>query len=351
MSSHKVFFEHSTDLAATVERVFKFLGRVDLTGKNVLVKPNMLRPALADECVVTDPRLISATVTYLMSAKANVVVGDNPAPGSSAMTEKEVAERCGFVAASAHRWRSIGRYSRRIRKPANLLKEFHVSREVLDCDLLVSLPKYKSHALTLLSIAVKNSYGIIPGGFKARIHAQFPRIDDFSRVLVEIYETRRPDVIIVDALNVVDARGRRSHPGVIIAGDNGHAVDYVCAQMAGIDPFVIPTLKHARDTGLFDPDRIEVEGPLERIRRFHLPVSFPLRNSIVEFGARVLYRIWLKRVPVIDPALCTRCLSCENVCPPRAIKVHNIDYHECIKCYCCLEVCPSQAVRIRMKLV
>jgi uncharacterized protein (DUF362 family)/Pyruvate/2-oxoacid:ferredoxin oxidoreductase delta subunit len=351
MKKHKVLVREAIDLRAAVNEAFRFVGLEDMRARQVLVKPNMLRPARPEECVVTDPRLIAETVAFLVTSGADVMVGDNPMPDSRFQHENDVADYCGFIQASRHKFRSIGKYSQKVKSPGNLLKEFYISREVLDCDLLVSLPKFKSHELTTMTLSVKNHYGIIPGGLKPYIHALFPRIKEFSRVLVEIYETRPPDIIIVDCLQVIDAKGKRHRPGLIIAGDNGHAVDYACARLAGIDPMRVPTVKVARDEGLFDPEAIEYAGFLPKLRGFSVPFVFPFRNSLVELVARVLYRIWLGRMPVIDSALCARCFSCENVCPPRAITGQRIDYSKCIMCYCCLEVCPNGAIRIKHKLI
>lgn len=350
MKVHPVIIEDAERLPAAIAGIFRRLDPAPLARRRVFVKPNVLRAARVEECVVTDPALISATVAFLKKAGAQVMVGDNPAPDRRFSSAREIAARCGIVDAAGDAYRNIGKYAKRIRRPENLLKEFYVSREILDCDLLVSLPKYKSHELTTMSVAVKNHFGIIPGGYKPAVHALFPRTDDFSRVVVEVYETRPPDVIIVDCMEVADARGKRHHPGLLIAGDNGHAVDYVCALMAGIDPRRVPTVRVARDLGLFAPEMIECHGTLRRIRGFRLPVVFPLRGTVVDFVARILYRIWMGRVPVIDAAACNGCRSCEYVCPPRAIKAPRIDYRKCIKCYCCLEVCPAGAIRIRHKM-
>lgn len=349
MNRHRVIVREGKNLGESIAEIFRLLGFVGLATKKVLVKPNMLRAARPEECIVTSPLLVSETVTFLTTAGAEVMVGDNPAPHSTSWVDNTIAEYCGFVNASGNRWRNIGMYSRKVKKPKNLLKEFYVSREIFDCDLLVSLPKYKGHELTTMSLAIKNHFGIVPGGFKPYVHALFPRIEDFSEILVEIYEARPADVVVVDCLDVVDARGKVHHPGVVIAGDNGHAVDYACALMADIDPLRVPTIKCAHDRRLFDPQKIEFNGTLSRIHGFSLPIVFPFRNSIVEFISRILYRIWLARVPVIDPAVCIRCLSCKYVCPPRAINGHYIDYSKCIECYCCLEVCPSGAIRTRFK--
>ncbi|MFX0117022.1 MAG: DUF362 domain-containing protein, partial [Candidatus Hodarchaeota archaeon] len=319
--------------------------------KRSLVKPNMLRSANPDDCVITDPRLLRATVAFLLQSGAEVVVGDNPMPDSKNMNELEVAQSCGFTDAAMGRFRNIGRYSKRIVRKGNLLRELYVSREVLDCDLLISLPKFKTHELTAMTIAIKNHFGIIPGGQKPFIHSLFPKINDFSKVLLEIYQTRPPEIIIVDCLNVVDARGKKFSPGRLIAGDNGHAVDYTCALMAGVNPYHIPTVRIARDEKMFSPDNIEYRGAVKKIDGYTLPFTFPMRNTIVEFFARFFYQILLKRVPVINHARCTRCFSCENVCPPMAIRKQQIDYGACIKCYCCMEICPNQALRIKYKMI
>ncbi|UCD06223.1 MAG: DUF362 domain-containing protein [candidate division WOR-3 bacterium] len=350
MKEHTVVIYQNADLQTSVRDIFRCLGWNGLGAKKVLVKPNMLRGALPEECVVTSPHLIEETVSFLMKSGAEVMVGDNPMPDTRFASVRDVADHCGFVTASRGAFRNIGRYTRKVKKPKNLLKEFHVSREVLDCDLLVSLPKYKSHELTTMTMAVKNHFGIIPGGLKPYIHSLFPGIEEFSRVLVEIYETRTPDVVIVDCLDVIDAKGRRHRPGMLIAGDNGHAIDFACALMAGIDPLRVPTIRIARDAGLFDPELINYVGALKRIDGFGLPLVFPFRSAIVAFVARILYRIWLGRIPIIDPRLCTECMSCENVCPPRAITKLHIDYNKCIKCYCCIEVCPAGAIRNKSRL-
>jgi len=351
MERHKVVIREVGELDASILEVFRALELEDLKKKRVLVKPNMLRPAYPEERVVTDPRLIAATVSYLVSAGAVVTVGDNPMPDGRFQHETEIAEYCGFIRASGNTFRNIGKYPQKVMRPKNLLKEFYVSREILDCDLLISLPKFKSHELTTMTVAVKNHFGIIPGGFKPYIHSLFPSIKEFSEVLVEIYETRPADIIIVDCIDVVDAKGKRHRPGVIVAGDNGHAVDYVCAGMAGINPLQVPTINIAIEKGLFNPAAIDCVGSFPRIRGFSVPFSFPFRNSIVELVSRILYRIWLGRVPVIDSAACARCCSCENVCPSRALKGQQIDYSKCIKCYCCLEVCPNRAVKLKFKVL
>lgn len=345
----RVYIKEGEQLKEPIARIFDDLGITSIKNKNVFVKPNMLRAAKPNSGVVTNPQLICETVSFLLDAGADVIVGDNAAPDNRRST-RDIALECGFLDASYGMFRNIGKYTKRIRRQNNLLKEVHVSREIIDCDLLVSLPKFKTHELTTMSVALKNQFGIIPGGLKPYIHALFPKVDDFSKVLIEIYNIRQPDVIIVDCLDITDARGKIFSPKKIITGNNGYAIDYVCALMAGIDPYDIPLLKIAIEDGLFNPDNIEIIGELEKLDNYAPPFRFPLRTSIVEFIAKMLYRLQISRVPIIDDTRCSKCLSCENVCPKRAIRDLRIDYNKCIKCYCCIEVCPEAAIRTKFKL-
>lgn len=346
---HKIHIYTGKPLDAIVPQVFEALCATSLKGKKVLVKPNMLRAAQPDEATITHPELISHTVDFLLGEGAQVSVGDNPVPNHTD-SEMQIAEKSGFVKASHGRFKNIGQHSVKVIPEDGLLKEVYISKDVLGCDVLVSLPKFRTHDLTTMTVAVKNHYGIIPGGLKPYIHSLHPRIKDFSRVLLEVYALRPPDVVMVDCLNCIDAKGKRFTPNTVIAGTNGHAVDYVCAQIAGINPGLVPTIRIAREQGLFDPSHIEIVGTLEKLKGYSAPFRFPFRNAIVEFAARILYRLWLHRVPVLDSSVCTHCLSCEAVCPVDAIDQQTIDYKKCIKCYCCLEVCPDGAIKARYRL-
>ncbi len=349
MKRQRVYIKSINDIDESLVEIFDSFGLNNLSRKRVFVKPNMLRPAEPEEAVVTDPELIAHVVSFLTRAGANVAVGDNPVPNKS-YTELQVASRCGFLEAAQGRFRSIGKYSKLIKRPDNMLKEIYISKEIADCDILISLPKFRTHDLTTMTLAVKNQFGIIPGGLKPYIHSKFPGIDDFSKVLLEIYEICPPDLIIVDCINIIDARGKKYSPGVIIIGANGHAVDHTCALLAGITPDRIPTLRWAREKGLYDPDDIEVYGRLDIIKDYAAPFRFPFRSSIVQSIAQILYRLWLARTPVINIQKCTDCGLCEDVCPAHCIRGRFIDHRKCIRCYCCIEICSNQAIRTKFHL-
>ncbi|MGB3339863.1 MAG: DUF362 domain-containing protein [bacterium] len=349
MSKHRVYIKSINDIDESLVEIFDSFELNNLLRRRVFVKPNMLRPAEPEEAVATNPELIAHVVSFLTRAGADVTVGDNPVPNKS-YTELQIADQCGFLEAAQGKFRSIGKYSKLIKRPNNMLKEIYVSKEIADCDILISLPKFRTHDLTTMTLAVKNQFGIIPGGLKPYIHSQFPKIDDFGKVLLEIYDLCPPDLIILDCINIVDGRGKKYRPGKLIIGANGHAVDHTCALLAGITPDRVPTLRLAREQGLYDPDNIEVCGRFDVIKGYAVPFQFPFRSSIVQSVAQILYRLWLSRTPVINIQKCTDCGLCEDVCPAHCIRDRFIDHRKCLKCYCCIEVCGNQAIRTKFRI-
>ncbi|MEO0155912.1 MAG: DUF362 domain-containing protein [candidate division WOR-3 bacterium] len=345
----KVYIKDGKDLRSAINKTFAEFKIKDLRNKKVFVKPNMLRIARPEECVITDPRLIEAVVSHLLNNSANVIVGDNPIPQK--VNEIEVANYCGFLDAARGRFRNIGKYVKRIKLKNNSVREIYVSRDILDAELLISLPKLKTHELTILSVAVKNQFGIIPGGLKPKLHFQCPTLDDFCRLLIEVYNIRKPDLIIVDALNIVDARGRMYRLDKLIAGQDAWAVDYVCALFIGIKPETSPLIRIGIKEKLFNPEDIEIVGDLTPIKKFSTPISMPLKDFFAGIGSRIFAQIQNFYVPVIDQSLCNKCRSCENVCPARAIIHFNIDHKKCIRCYCCFEVCPRNAIKRKPKVI
>jgi len=343
-----VYIKDATNLNKEIAEVFKELDYKGLKNKKIFIKPNMLRAAAPEECITTNPKLVNAVVSYLLKSGAHISIGDNPAPDKN-KNETEIAKKCGIYDAAQGRFRNIGRYTKKIRLKGNLLKSVYISREITECDMLLSLPKFKPHELTMMSVALKNHFGIIPGGLKPYIHSQYPDLNDFCKILLQIYEMRPPNLIIVDCINIIDAKGRKFSPNKIIVGENGYAVDYVCAKMAGVNPNAIPLLKLAIEGRKFNPEQVEISGKIEALKKYAMPLNFPFRNSLASLVCSVVYRLQNKRVPIIDTSKCTGCRSCENVCPKRAIKNNTIDYDECIRCFCCIEVCPNRAIKMKFR--
>lgn len=344
----KVIIKNAANLDAAVAEAIRELGFADLKNKKVFIKPNMLRLARPEECATTDPKVLGAVVKYVQSQAADFKVGDNPIPQK--MNEIEVARANGLLDVAAGNFRNIGLFIRKVKLSHPAVKETYVSQEILESEVLVSVPKFKTHQLTVFTGAVKNHFGIVPGGLKLKHHYDCRSLSEFCDLLVDIYLLRPPDLVVVDYVNVHDAAGRPFRPNLVVCGDNGFAVDYACEMIAGVKKVKDPLLKIAIKRGLFDPDKVEIRGRFEKLKDFTVPFSFGLKNILAGMGQRLFATFQFGRQPVFDREKCVRCQACENICPTRAIKGMTIDRRQCIRCYCCIEVCPQDALKKEFKL-
>jgi ferredoxin len=205
---------------------------------------------------------------------------------------------------------------------------------------------------TIITGAVKNSFGFLVGGEKARMHAVAPRFRDFGELMVDIYQLRVPDLVIMDAVTVMEGNGPSCEDireeGKMLASRNGIALDTVMAAMMGIDPARVPLLVTAGERGL-GPVRVEdidVRGPFGKIKGFKQPSTVPRMAWTAPFQG-LGFRLIARRALHADPGRCTACRTCEKSCPVGAISVDKVpafDADKCIRCYCCYELCPEHAI-------
>lgn len=335
-----------------VERIFEEFP-LELAGKTVLVKPNMVGPYAPETHANTHPALITALVEHLIAAGALVTVGDNPGTSGYGAVGKS-GRVSGIEEAALGNFANLSTEVESLTLPGRDTP-VKVSRKVLDCDVLISVPKFKTHIFTRITGAVKNSYGFLVGGDKARLHLDFKGYRAFSEILVDVYRIRVPDLCIMDAIVGIQGNGPTNKflysAGKLLASDNGVCLDSVMAQMMGMRPHKIRMLEYAGELGLgeIDPSRINVEGDGGRLKRFRRPVpSLPQMFGGTWIGA-FFPDLGRPRFDV-DPGLCSSCRGCLDTCPGKAItmgeKLPGYDYSKCISCYCCMELCPRQAISL-----
>lgn len=328
---------------------------LNVKGKKVLVKPNILGPFDKDMGITTHPSLVKAVVSYLERSGAKIVVGDNPGPRGYGTNEESVRVS-GILGAVGKYYRNIGTNVKVVKVKSKYFRQTVVSKDVLDCDILISLPKFKTHLNTRITGGIKNSYGILAGDEKAKIHRMAPKSRQFAEAVVDIYQIRKPDLVIMDAVTGMEGDGPNSKDlrdvGKLIASNNAVCLDAVMAEMMGLDAGDIDMLKIAKDRGLgeIDVEKINIIGKLEKIPNFKLPMNFFAMRSAFPLYNIVIHIIMARTKLVIDPKKCKKCYICLENCPMKAIS-ENGDIHintaGCISCYCCKELCPHDAVRVR----
>ena len=338
-----------------VDRAFEIFP-MELRGKKILIKPNLLRASEAKEGIVTHPAVLRAVVEKVETMDpASIVVGDNP--GLFGYGENEESFKItGLMEAAKGYYQNIGNDSQKVDFNAEFMPTASLSKIVLDADIIISLPKFKTHGLTVITGAIKNSYGFLPGAQKAKLHKAAGSPERFHEVIVNVFRLRVPDLFIVDAVVDMEGNGPASPDlrsiGLILASSNAVALDSVMAMMMGCDPGRLHFLRKAKEAGLGDYDlsAIEVIGELKRLPDFKLP---PLGGQAIfrnETMQTMIHNRTLLR-PQADPELCTGCGICVEQCPVSALTMNDdlpqVDADTCITCFCCQEICPEKAMTLR----
>lgn len=333
-------------------------GRFIKPGQRVLIKPNLLSAKPPELAVTTHPMVVKATIELVKKAGGIPFIGDSPAMGSL----YRVAEGSGILRVVQETGAGLEPFDESVEVsplPGSTFKKVEVARKSLEADVIINLPKIKTHSGMLLTLSVKNLFGCVVGRKKAQWHlmAGVDR-DSFATMLVELYQLLRPSLTIVDGVVGMEGDGPGSGDprqlGLILAGSDCVAIDRVICEVLGINAGELPTNRAAKKkaAGETDLSNIEILGEaLERVKvhGFRLPHLVDLE------GVRPFLKGFLKEAltakPLEDRQKCTLCLLCAGACPPEVIFPEDgrlrFDYDRCIRCFCCLEVCPEGAIEIR----
>lgn len=322
----------------------------NLINKNslVLIKPNLLTQSSPEKAIVTHPMVVKAAVEYVLEKGGRPRISDSPAVSSF----EKILDASGIKSVLEGLDVEIREFRKTVRvdigKPFG---EIDIAEDVFKADVIINLPKLKTHTHMLLTLGVKNLFGCIVGmkkpewHFKAGVNRGL-----FAKLLVLIYKAISPQITIIDGILAMEGQGpgKRGTPrelGIIMGSDSGIALDNVICRILGIPPDSLLTNRVAKDLGLLDNDS-EILGDMPEIKDFKLPNITPL-----VFGPRMLHgymRRHLVQRPVRDRQLCTLCAECKKYCPANAISLKNkkisFDYDKCIRCYCCIEICPQGAL-------
>lgn len=328
-------------------------------GDRVLLKPNLLSAKDPERAVTTHPSVVKAIIQLVVDAGGIPMVGDSPSIGSLV----KVASKAGIYDVVREMNCTLVAFDDAVevkRLHQGVFTKVEVAAAVMDSDLVINLPKLKTHGMTTMTLSVKNVFGCIPGTKKIQWHLRAGvNRDYFAQMLVDIYGIVRPRLNVVDAVVGMEGDGPSAgNPrkiGLIFAGSDGIAVDSTICRVLDLPPRSLLTNRIGSDLGLGTSraEDIEVvgEGLDEvRVKDFHFP-----RSADPHWGLpgplRWLLRNSLTAKPSIRRDVCKLCGICVEGCPPGAMTRVNerieVDYSKCIRCFCCSEFCPEGAVGIR----
>ena len=258
--------EYSSNFEAVLLPALKEFN-LNVVGKSVLLKPNLVEH-IPKRPVNTHPKLVGAAAScFLRLGAARVVVGEGP--GHERDTEKVVTE-AGLAGELGDRSIQFSDLNRdeltRVKTAADYsgLEDLWLPRTVLQADLVVSMPKVKTHHWAGVTLSMKNMFGIIPGmkyGWPKNI-LHWHGIHDS---ILDICATVPISFVIADGIETMEGngpiQGELRRLGRIILADDPVAADATCARLMGLDPHLI---RHIDQGGGFlgnlDENRIEMLG-------------------------------------------------------------------------------------------
>ncbi len=330
-----------------IDRVFASRINLIARGDRVLIKPNMLAPTRPEKAVTTHPVLVRAVVEKVMELGGKPVIGDSPALSNAEKVGKvsgikQVADELGVPLIDLDSPVEV--------KTDSFFKRIEISKRVMEFDRIINLPKFKTHTQMILTLAVKNMFGSIPGRLKAEWHVRASKYMDFARMLYSVFSFRPPDLNIMDGVIAMEGEGpqngRPYSMGFIIVSEDGLALDYVASKMVKAEKLVY-LIKVAEEAGILS-EKTNIGGDLNSVpelENFTLPSTTPLSPSL----ARRILRGSLPR-PRIIPDKCTACGICQEACPTGSIlevgEKPKINYDTCISCFVCQEVCPFDSIKL-----
>jgi len=290
----------------------KALESVDLSpakGKKVLLKPNVGRVAEIGSGVVTNPEVVAAAIDAFQEVGAEVSIGESPILGVDVM---EAFEACGVAAVAKDRDVPLINMDERkyveVPLPEGVaIQSLRVCPEVLEHDIVVSIPVLKTHMHTGVSLAIKNMKGCLWRRSKVDLH-MLPPVEGYDgksldMAIADMSYAMRPHLSIMDGTVGMEglgpSAGEPKPMGIVIVGVDPFACDAVAMRLMGIEPQEAPHLWLAaqRGYGVFDIDRIDV-SPDDWLDA-GVPFARPPKNLTIEYP----------NINILDENSCSGCQS------------------------------------------
>lgn len=346
-----------------------FLRKLVPSGSKVMLKPNLLASAPKGSPVVTHYAVFEGIIRILKDYTENIVFGDSPGIDDA----YKVAERAGLIEVADRYGVKFEAFKNTVHvtnDKALLCRGFDVAECVAQADVLISLPKLKTHAMAYYTGAVKNQFGCIPGTRKAEWHTRMPQNENFSRMLLDLNSVVKTKFAILDGITAMEGNGPKNgkpkNLDAIVMGECLTAVDSVGARMIGYDNVLdIPMLNQAHITkwGAVLPEEISIVG--EKLEDMKVTDFELIRNTnefiFINKEVTGILKKMLAPNPVLIEDKCVGCRRCEEVCPEKPNVITMVqgknklepkwNMKKCIRCFCCQELCPVGAIKTKYPMI
>ena len=329
-------------------------------GSRVLVKPNLLMSKEPEYGITTHPEVVRAVIHILKEINCKIVVGDSPSVwGQHIENVKEVYSITGMKRVCQEEDIQLVNFDKR-----RMRNKFPLTTALDECDYLISLPKFKTHEFTLITGAIKNLFGLVPGTYKTELHKNYFSPSEFAKIVVDIYQEVHPALTIIDGILAMEGdgpatAGKTRQLNLLLASSDCVALDTVMAKIMGITDQEVLITKEAslRGLGQNQLDKIDLSGEdlgKLNIRPFILPKTSAKISKLPKFFQKLIKSL-IRYYPYSLRSKCTHCGHCVEVCPSKCITLKDkgicIDYKKCIACFCCQESCPAAAISVRKSIL
>lgn len=273
-------------------------------GHRVLLKPNLLSASHPDDPTVTHHTVLRSLIQQVQAVGGEPLIGDSPAFGNVIT----VARKSGLMAVADELGVPITEWGGSVKMPHPAhysVRSYRLAREVVDADVVINVPKLKTHRQMQLTGAIKNNFGCVPGKRKARLHL-FRGKDRFTfgKMLLEYCELIKPTLTIVDAIVAMEGTGPRlgsPYPlGILTGGVDVVALDRVHAEIIGFPAAEFDLMNAAREIGVGETELAEIEILGERladvqVADFKFSVMMPVSFSPFRIVKSTIRHLWAKR--------------------------------------------------------
>jgi uncharacterized protein (DUF362 family) len=231
-------------------------------GDRVLLKPNLLTGSRPTKECITRPEIVYCVAKLVKEAGGKPFFGDSPAFGSA----KGVAKNCGYLPLCEELELPIVEFSgKRYEIENEDFRHLRLSKEAIDADVVINLPKVKSHIQLTVTMGVKNLFGCVPGKMKAWWHLEAGKdVDRFGTMLVETAKAIAPDLTIIDGIIGHEGNGpsggEPKELGVLGASTDVFALDRAFIEILNVEPHLVPTLVAQSRMG-YCSDLTEIDFP------------------------------------------------------------------------------------------
>ncbi|MBD1935824.1 DUF362 domain-containing protein [Microcoleus sp. FACHB-68] len=248
-------------------------------GDRVLLKPNLLTGSRPTKECVTRPEIVYCVAKMVREVGGKPFMGDGPAFGSArgvavANGYQPILEELNLPVVEFH-----GKRYETVSKEFNHLL---LSKETMEADVVINLPKVKSHVQLTMTMGVKNLFGCVPGKMKAWWHMEAGKdASRFGQMLVETARAVNPNLTILDGIIGHEGNGPSGgeprNLGILGASQDVFALDRALLEILDVEPSIVPTVAASMRLGLC-PELADIHFPLQQpadlqISDWKLPAS------------------------------------------------------------------------------